>query len=57
MVGMFGLSFGEGALEERFSCVPIMGATFRGTVGGDGIIDQCISWSLRSRRMCVIVGD
>ena len=56
MVGIFGLSFRGEALEERFLFVAIIGATFRRSLGCDGIIDQRLLQSLRSRRMCVIVG-
>ena len=56
MVGIFGFRFGEVALEEEFLFVAIMGTTFRGSVVCGGIISQNLSWSLRSRRILVIVG-
>ena len=42
-------------MENKFLFVAIMGATFCGSVECDGIIGQCLSRSLRSRRMFVIM--
>ena len=56
MVDSFGFRSGVVTLEEILLFVAIMGATFRGSVGCDGMIGQYILRSLRFRRMFVIMG-